>query len=113
MAEKKRPKAMKMKIRKGDQVEVNTGRDKGKRGDVLRVLPRKGRLIVRGVNIVKRHTRPAAGEPGGIVEREASIHISNVALVDPGGDGTTRVGFKFLDDGRKVRFARASGEMID
>ena len=113
MAQKKRPKAMKMKVRKGDQVEVTTGRDKGKRGDVLRVLPRKGRLIVRGVNIVKRHTRPAAGQPGGVVEKEASIHVSNVALVDPGGDGMTKVGFKILDDGRKVRFARASGEMID
>lgn len=104
---------VKMKVRKGDQVIVTTGRDKGKRGDVLLVLPKKRRLIVRGVNVVKRHTRPAAGQTGGIVEKEASIHVSNVSLVDPKSDGPTKVGYKFLDGGRKVRFARASGEMID
>ena len=104
---------VKMKVKKGDKVIVTTGKDKGKRGDVLRVLPRKRRLIVRGVNIVKRHTKPAAGQTGGIVEKEVSIHVSNVALVDPKSDDATKIGYKFLDDGRKVRFARASGEMID
>lgn len=105
--------AVKMKIKKGDQVFVITGKDKGKRGDVIRVLPKKQRLYVRGVNIVKRHTRPAAGQTGGIVEKEASIHISNVAIVDPESDAPSKVGYKFLEGGRKVRFARRSGEMID
>ncbi len=101
------------KIRKGDRVIVQTGRDKGKTGEILRVLTKTERVVVQGVNMVKRHTRPSQASAGGIVEKEASIHISNVALVDPGGDGTTRVGFKFLDDGRKVRFAKRSGEVID
>ena len=105
--------ATKMKIKKGDQVIVMTGNDKGKRGDVFRVIPKKQRIFVRGVNVIKRHTRPAAGETGGIVEKEASIHVSNVAMVDPNADGGTKVGYKLLDDNRKVRFARGSGEMID
>jgi len=105
--------AKKMKIKKGDQVVVTSGRDKGKRGDVLLVMPKKSRLIVRGVNMVKRHQAPSAGNAGGIVEKEASIHASNVSLVDPGTDKPVRVGFKFLEDGRKVRFARGSGEVID
>jgi len=105
--------AVKFKIRKGDTVIVRTGRDKGKRGDILKVLPSTNRVIVQGVNMVKRHTKPSPQGAGGIVEKEASIHISNVGLVDPKDDGVTRVGFKFLDDKRKVRFARRSGEVID
>ncbi len=105
--------AAKFKIRKGDSVVVRTGRDKGKRGDVLKVIPAENRVIVQGVNMVKRHTKPSQAGPGGIVEKEAPIHISNVAHVDPKDDGATRVGFRILDDGRKVRFAKRSGEVID
>jgi len=104
---------MAAKIKKGDKVVVTTGRDKGKRGEVLKVAPKDGRVTVQGVNIVKRHTRPSAASPGGIVEKEAPIHVSNVAHLDPKSDKPTRVGFRFLDDGRKVRFAKASGEVID
>jgi large subunit ribosomal protein L24 len=100
------------RIRKGDDVIVLTGRDKGKKGSVLKVLPSDGRVIVQGVNVVKRHTRPSARQTGGIVEKEASIHMSNVALVDPQSGKHTRVGFRTLEDGRKVRFARRSGEVI-
>ena len=103
----------KMKIRKGDQVVVITGRDRGKKGEVVRVLPSENRVVVQGVNMIKRHTRASRTEQGGIVEREASIHASNVALVDPKSGNATKVGFKTLDDGSKVRVARASGEVID
>jgi len=103
----------KLKIKKGDKVVVITGKDKGKTGEVLRVLPTDGRVIVQGVNMVKRHTRPAMGNPGGIVEKEGTIHISNVAHIDPKSDKPTRVGFKTLEDGRKVRIARRSGETLD
>ena len=105
--------AIKMKIRKGDRVKVIAGRSKGKIGDVLRVLPADSRVVVSGVNVVKRHTKPSRTGEGGIIEREAAIHVSNVALIDPKSDKPTRVGFKFLEDGRKVRIARASGETID
>ena len=105
--------AVKFKIRKGDKVVVRTGKDKGKSGEVLRVLRDQARVLVQGVNMVKRHTRPAAGNPGGIIDKEASIHISNVALADPKTGKPTRVGFKLLDGGRKVRIARRSGEAID
>jgi large subunit ribosomal protein L24 len=103
-----------MKIRKGDRVKVIAGRSKGKVGDVLRVLPSEERVVVSGVNVIKRHTKPSRTGDGGIVEREAAIHVSNVALLDPSSSENkpTKVGFKFLD-GRKVRFARASGETID
>jgi large subunit ribosomal protein L24 len=103
----------KMKVKKGDTVIVIAGKDKGKRGEVLRSIPADWRVVVQGVNVVKRHTRPAAGQPGGIVEKEASIHVSNVMLVDPKTDKPTRVGRKLLDDGRKVRYAKGSGEVID
>jgi len=103
----------KMKIRKGDQVVVITGRDRGKKGEVVRVLPTENRVVVQGVNMIKRHTKASRTEAGGIVEREAPIHASNVAHVDPKSGDATKVGFKFLDDGRKVRFARGSGEVID
>jgi large subunit ribosomal protein L24 len=105
--------AKKFKIKKGDQVIAVTGRDKGKTGEVLRVLRDKDRVIVAGVNVVKRHQRPSAGSPGGIVEKEAPIHISNVAHVDPRTSQPTRVGYKVLEGERKVRFARRSGEVID
>ncbi len=105
--------AVKFKIRKGDKVVVRTGKDKGKSGEVLRVLRDEARVLVQGVNMVKRHTRPAPGNPGGIIDKEASIHISNVALADPKTGKPTRVGFKLLDGGRKVRIARRSGEAID
>ena len=105
--------ATKLKIKKGDKVIVISGRDRGKTGEVFEVMPQEGRLKVRGVNVVKRHTRPSATQQGGIVEMEAPIHVSNVAHVDPKSDKPTRIGFKFLADGRKVRFAKRSGEVID
>ncbi|MGY9019410.1 MAG: 50S ribosomal protein L24 [Alphaproteobacteria bacterium] len=104
---------MTKKIRKGDNVVVLTGRDKGKTGDILRVMRDDQRVIVQGVNIVKRHTAPSQNNPGGIDEKELSIHVSNVSLVDPDSGKPTKVGFKVLEDGRKVRVARGSGEMID
>jgi large subunit ribosomal protein L24 len=103
----------KLKVKKGDTVVVIAGKDKGKTGEVLRVLPSELRVVVQGVNMVKRHTRPAMGNPGGIVEKEAALHVSNVAHVDPKDRKPTRVGFRTLDDGRKVRFAKRSGELID
>ena len=105
--------AMKLKVKKGDKVVVITGRDKGKSGEVLRVLRADHRVIVQGVNMVKRHTKPGAGQAGGIVEKEAAIHVSNVAHIDPKSDKPTRVGYKTLEDGRKVRVARRSGEVLD
>ena len=105
--------AMKFKIKQGDKVVVITGRDKGKSGEVLRVLREEDRVLVQGVNMTKRHTRPAAGQPGGIIEKEAAIHISNVAHLDPKSNEPTRVGYKILEDGRKVRFAKRSGEVLD
>ncbi|MBI1239211.1 MAG: 50S ribosomal protein L24 [Alphaproteobacteria bacterium] len=104
---------MAAKIRKGDRVIVITGRDKGKTGQVLKVMPDEGRAIVQGVNIVKRHKRQTQREQGGIVSKEGPIHLSNISLVDPKSSAATRVGFKILADGRKVRFAKASGETID
>jgi len=105
---------MAAKIRKGDTVQVITGKDKGKRGEVLRVLPEENRALVQGRNMVKRHTKPRGmGQPGGIVEQEASIHLSNLALIDPKSDKPTRVGFRVLEDGKKVRVAKSSGEVLD
>jgi large subunit ribosomal protein L24 len=103
----------KLKIKKGDNVVVISGRDKGKKGEVLRVFPAEARAIVQGVHLAKRHTRPRMGEPGGIVEKELTIHISNIAHIDPQSRKPTRVGFRHLGDGHKVRFARRSGEVID
>ena len=105
--------ANKLKIRKGDRVKVIAGRSKGKIGDVLRVNAADQRVVVSGVNVIKRHTKPSRTEQGGIIEREAAIHVSNVAVLDPKTDKPTKIGFKFLEDGRKVRFARGSGETID
>jgi large subunit ribosomal protein L24 len=105
--------ATKFKIKKGDKVVVITGRDKGKRGEVLRVLRAEERVLVQGVNMVKRHTAPSQLSPGGIVEKEASLHISNVAHIDPKSNKPTRVGYKIDKDGRKTRVAKRSGESID
>ena len=105
--------ANKFKIKKGDKVVVITGRDKGKQGEVLRVLREDDRVLVQGVNMVKRHTAPSQMSPGGIVEKEAPLHISNVAHIDPKSDKPTRVGYKIDKDGRKTRVAKRSGESID
>ena len=105
---------MAAKIRKGDTVAVLTGRDKGKRGEVLSVNPEEGRALVRGVQMVKRHQKPTGmNQPGGIIEKEAPIQLSNRALVDPKSGKPTRVGFTVLADGKKVRVARPSGEVLD
>lgn len=105
--------AAKMKIRKGDRVTVITGKDKGKNGSVLQVMPKDNKAIVQGINTAKRHTKQSAKEEGGIVVKEMPIHISNLAHLDPKDDKPTRVGFKTLEDGRKVRYAKRSGEVID
>ena len=104
---------MTARIRKGDRVIVTTGRDKGKKGEVLRVYPGDDRALVSGVNIVRRHQRQTQRQQGGITNKEAPVHLSNLAHVDPKSGDATRIGFKFLSDGRKVRFARKSGEVID
>jgi large subunit ribosomal protein L24 len=105
--------AAKFKIKKGDRVVVTTGRDKGKSGEVLAVQRDRNRVVVQGVNLVKRHQKPSQTAQGGIIEKEASVHISNVAHIDPKTDQPTRVGYRLLDDGRKVRFAKGSSEVID
>lgn len=104
---------MAQKIKKGDRVIVLTGRDKGVIGEVLKLNPTDNRAVVQGVNKVKKHTAASNTSAGGIVEKEMSINLSNIAVVDPKDDKPTRVGFKHLDDGRKVRFAKRSGEVID
>ena len=104
---------MAAKIRKGDKVVVLSGRDRGRTGEVISVQPAAERALVRGINMVKRHQRQTAQQDGGIISKEAAIHISNLALEDPKDGKPTRVGFKFLKDGRKVRFAKRSGEVID
>ena len=107
--------ATKMRIRKNDTVIVRSGKDRGKRGRVLQVLPDKSRVVVEGVGLVKRHTRPNPQKniKGGIVEREASIHASNVMLLDPDTNEPTRVGKKTLSDGSRVRIGRKSGAVVD
>jgi large subunit ribosomal protein L24 len=101
-------------VRKGDTVVVIAGKERGKRGKVLRVIPEKGRVIVERINMLKKHQRPTQKlRQGGIIEREGSLHISNVMLLDPRNDKPTRVGVRALSDGKKVRLARKSGEMID
>ena len=104
---------MAVKIKKGDHVVVLTGKDKGKHGEVLKVMPDENRAIVKGVAMIRRHQRQTATQDGGIISKEAAIHISNLALEDPKDGQPTRVGYKFLKDGRKVRFAKRSGEVID
>ena len=101
------------KIRKGDKVVVLAGKDKGRTGEVMQMMPKEGRALVRGVNIVRRHQKQTATAEAGIVAKEAPIQVSNLALADPKDGKATRVGFKILDDGRKVRVAKRSGEVID
>jgi large subunit ribosomal protein L24 len=102
----------KLKIKRGDNVVVISGRDKGKTGEVLRVFPEEARVIVQGVHVARRHTRARLGDPGGIVDKELTIHVSNVAHLDPQSGKPTRAGYKTLENGTKVRVARRSGEVI-
>jgi len=104
---------MAAKIRKGDKVVVLAGRDKGRTGEVIAVHPAEGRALVRGVNVVKRHQKQSAQQEGGIISKEAPIHLSNIAVADPKDGKPTRVGFKVQPDGKKVRVAKRSGAEID
>jgi large subunit ribosomal protein L24 len=104
---------MPAKIKKGDRVIVTTGRDKGKKGEVLRVNAGDNTALVSGVNMVKRHQKPSQRAQGGIINKEAPIQLSNIAHRDPKDDSATKIGFKQLNDGRMVRFAKKSGEVID
>jgi large subunit ribosomal protein L24 len=105
---------MAARIRKGDQVEIITGKDRGKRGEVLRVIPKEDRAVVAGANLAKHHQKPDnSGRRGGIVAIEAPIHLSNLMLVDPKSGKRTRVGFRILEDGTKVRVAKATGQVIE
>ncbi len=104
---------MPAKVKKGDRVVVTAGRDKGKSGEVIRVYPSEERVLVAGVNVVKRHQRQTPRQQGGIVNKEAPVHLSKIAHIDPKSGGPTRIGFKRLEDGRLVRFAKKSGEVID
>jgi len=104
---------MAAKIKKGDRVIVTTGRDKGKKGEVMKVFPKENRALISGVNVVKRHQRQSQKEQGGIVTKELPVQLSNLAHVDPKSGDATRVGWKVLGDGRRVRFAKKSGEVID
>lgn len=101
------------RIRRGDRVVVTTGKDKGKIGEISQVLRRDGKVVVKGVNMLAKHQRPTAAHAGGIVRKEAPIHVSNVMLADPKNDRPTRIGMKIMEDGRKVRYAKRSGEIID
>ncbi len=105
--------AVKLKLKTGDRVIVVAGKDKGKSGDVLKVLPQENRAVVSGVNVARKHQKQTAAQEGGIVSKELSIHVSNLAHIDPKDGKATRVGYKVLDDGKKVRVARRSGEVID
>ncbi len=104
---------MAAKIKKGDKVVVLTGRDKGRTGEVIQVMPTEERALVRGVNMVKRHQRQTQTQEGGIISKEAPLQLSNLAIADPKDGKPSRVGFKVLEDGRKVRFAKRSGDLID
>jgi large subunit ribosomal protein L24 len=104
---------MAARIRKGDIVLVTTGKSKGQRGEVLQVFPTANRAVVRGAAIARRHTKPTGVQQGGIIEREAAIHLSNLKLIDPRSEKPTKVGFRILEDGRKVRVAKATGEVIE
>jgi large subunit ribosomal protein L24 len=104
---------MAAKIRKGDNVIVLSGRDRGRRGEVIQVKPDEGRALVRGIHMVKRHQRQTAAQDGGIISKEASVHLSNLAIADPKDGKPTRVGFKIMPDGKKVRVAKRSGAEID
>jgi large subunit ribosomal protein L24 len=103
----------KLKIKKGDKVVVLAGRDKGKKGEVVKVFPTENKAVVRGVNVVRKHQKQTPNQEGGIVPKEAPIHLSNIAIEDPKDGEPSRVGYRILEDGRKVRFAKRSGEVID
>ena len=104
---------MAAKIKKGDRVVVLTGRDKGRSGEVVTVMPKDEKALVRGVNMIKKHQKQTMNQEGGIISKEAPIHLSNLSVADPKDGKPTRVGFRTLDDGRKVRFAKRSGDLID
>jgi large subunit ribosomal protein L24 len=104
---------MAAKIKKGDKVVVLTGRDSGKSGEVLQVMPKESRAVVRGINVVRKHQKQTMQQEGGIISKELPVHLSNLAIADPKDGKPTRVGFKIMDDGRKVRFAKRSGDLID
>ena len=104
---------MAARIRKGDEVIVISGRDKGKKGNVLKVIPDNDRVLVQGIHMAKRHQQQTQTQQGGIIEKETTIHVSNLALIDPDGGSPSRIGFRFLEDGRKVRYAKRSGEVVD
>jgi large subunit ribosomal protein L24 len=104
---------MAARIKKGDKVVVLSGRDKGRSGEVIKVLPTQERALVRGINMVTRHQSQTAAQEGGLIRKEVSIHLSNIAVADPQSGKPTRIGFKKLEDGRKIRFAKRSGETID
>lgn len=101
------------KLKKGDSVIVLSGKDKGRTGEILRMMPKDGKALVQGINMIKRHQKQSAAQEAGIINREAAIQVSKLALADPKDGKATRVGFKIMDDGRKVRVAKRSGEVID
>lgn len=103
---------MKLKVRKGDEIIVVTGKDKGRKGKVLKVLPKLSKIVVAGINVVKKHTKPTQNHDGGIIQKELPLHISNVAHIDPKSGQATKVAIKTLEDGTKVRIAKKSGEII-
>ncbi len=104
---------VKLKIRRGDKVVVLAGRDKGKQGEVVKAFPTENKVVVQGVNMVRKHQKQTPNQQGGIIAKEAPIHVSNLAIQDPKDGAPTRIGYKILDDGRKVRYAKRSGEVID
>jgi large subunit ribosomal protein L24 len=104
--------AVKLKVKKGDEVVVIAGREKGKKGTITKVMPKESRVVVGGVNMVKRHTKASQTSAGGIVEKEASLHVSNVSLIDPKSGKPTRAGYKLDKDGSKTRIAKRSGEAV-
>lgn len=104
---------IKLRIKKGDKVVVTTGKDRGQTGDVVSVLPKENKVLVSGINLVKRHQKPSKDSEGGIISKEMPMNISNVAIVDPKSGKATKVGYKFLTDGTKVRYAKLSGEILD
>lgn len=112
MAKELKRQNKKFRLKKGDKVKVITGKDKGKQGEIIRVIRESDRVVVAGINLVKRHTKPSAQSTGGVVEKELSIHISNVSAIDPKSGAITKIGYKNLKDGKKVRFARKSGETL-
>ena len=103
----------KYKIKKGDQVVILTGKDKGKKGNIIDIVTKRNRVLIQGISMVKRHTKPSAASKGGIEHKESSVHISNVSIADPKDGKPSKIGFKFLDKGKKVRFSKRSGEVID